>query len=126
MVGTEKNESTKVQNPRRSMCVKSIYYCSRAAYSICTHARKDCAYMHAYNCTLADKNGRLLRGKQKTLYLCKKGTYIDSTDKPLTLFRNLGFLGHLAINTLTLYTNPYFDQFPHLVCHIATYTNLQR
>ena len=27
-------------------------------------------YTHAYNCTLADKNGGLLHGKQKALYLC--------------------------------------------------------
>ena len=29
-------------------------------------------YTHAYNCSLADQNGRLLCGKQKTLYLCNK------------------------------------------------------
>ena len=29
-------------------------------------------YTHEYHFTLADKNGRLLRGKQKTLCLCNK------------------------------------------------------
>ena len=35
-------------------------------------------YAHAYNCTLAEKNGGLLRGKQKVLYLCN-GEFSEKT-----------------------------------------------
>ena len=37
-------------------------------------------YAHAYNCTLADKNGGLLRRKQKALYLCN-GTVLGKTQR---------------------------------------------
>ena len=62
-------KSTKVQNPRRST---RIYMWKNAPVIAHKTARARIAckiYAHAYNCMLADTNGGLLRGKQKTLYL---------------------------------------------------------
>ena len=54
------NERTKVLNPWRSMQVKSIYtrYYSRTTWIVYKYiAHKK--YMHAYNCMLPDRNGKM-------------------------------------------------------------------
>ena len=57
-------------------------------------------YAHAYNCMLADKNGGLLRGKQKALYLCN-GTVLGKTPhlSLVSLFGRLVALGRRLAGT---------------------------
>ena len=75
-------KSTKVRN-RRPPTRIAIYTYTRKNAPVIAHksARVRIAriiYAHAYNSTLADKNGGLLRGKQKALYICN-GTVLGKT-----------------------------------------------